>query len=62
MFVLVRSSYDYKEFEKLIQKAIETAKSENFYLEDLKYSTCFDVSCAEILHSAVLMFEEFDDD
>ena len=60
MRVVVRSAFSDLKLEDAIQKAIEDM--EDFYLCDVKYSTCFDVSNGEILRSAVLIFEEYDED
>ena len=61
MRVFVRSAFSDSKLENIIQKAITDMEMENFYLDDIKYSTCFDVSNGEILRSAVLIFEEDDE-
>ncbi len=62
MFVIVRSAFNDKELERALQNAIEIAQNEGYYLDDIKYSTCFDENSGQILRSAVLMFEEDDDE
>ncbi len=62
MLVLVRSAFDDKELERAIQQAVEVAETDGYYLDDVKYSTCFDVTNGEILRSALLMFEEDDEE
>ena len=62
MIVLVRSAFNDKELERAIQNAVEIAEKENYYLDDIKYSTCFDLDAGGILRSAVLMFEEYEEE
>jgi len=62
MRVKVCSAFDEKDLEYAIQKAIATAEDSGFYLDDIKYSTAYHENKQEILHSALLIFEQDEDD
>lgn len=62
MNVLIRSAFSDSELEREIDKAVQKAESHGFYLTDVKYSTCYDESEKAVLRSALLIFEEYDEE
>ena len=62
MKIKVRSSYDDSELEREINKAIAKADENGFYLDDIKYSVAYDENEQAVLRSALLVFEEYDDE
>lgn len=62
MQIVIRSSFDDKELEKEIQNAVKFAEQNNYYLDDVRYSTCYVADKGGVLRSALLMFEEYNDE
>ena len=62
MKVKVISAYDDKELENQIQNALDDAEEEYYYLEEIQYSLSYDESRQQVLRSALLIFEEYDED
>ena len=62
MQIMVRSAFDDKTLETEIQNAVEFAEQNNYYLADVKFSTCYVAEEGGVLRSALLMFEEYDEE
>ena len=62
MKVRVCSAYDDNEMERKINKLIAVAEDNDYYLSEEKYSLAYDENQKKVLRSALLIFDEYDED
>ena len=58
----VISAYDDKVLENQIQNALDEAEEEYCCLYEVQYSLTYDESRQQVLRSALLIFEEYDEE